>query len=140
MYDVLVDGFAHVEDFESSLLDSLDEGRVGDGLATLAGDVVDLLLVLLHAADVVLERRRLFSGRGSVISQQLGQLLPVGRVLVDAELDVLLELLEELDAEVFVLDDLVEHLQALLHQVLTDNLEEEFGGEGCLNLVSFVFF
>ena len=120
--DIFVDGFAHVKDFESSLLDSLDEGGIGDGLSALAGDVVDLLLILLHAADVVLERRQLFSGGGRVISQQLGQLLPVGRVLVDTELDVLGELLEKLDALVFVLDDFIEHFQALFHQVLADHL------------------
>ena len=120
--DIFVDGFAHVKDFESSLLDSLDEGGIGDGLSALAGDVVDLLLILLHAANVVLERRQLFSGGGRVISQQLGQLLPVGRVLVDTELDVLGELLEKLDALVFVLDDFIEHFQALFHQVLADHL------------------
>jgi len=60
--DVFIDGLAHVKDFESSLLDSLDKGRVGDGLATFAGDVVNLLLILLHSADVVLERSLLLPG------------------------------------------------------------------------------
>ena len=37
------------------LLDSLNEGGVLDGLLVLSGDVVDVLLVLLHALNVVLE-------------------------------------------------------------------------------------
>merc|ERR1712002_890943 len=61
--DVLVDGFRHVQHFESSLFDSLDEGRVGDGFAAFPGDVVNLLLVLLHSADVILERRLLLARR-----------------------------------------------------------------------------
>merc|ERR1719193_2154831 len=40
--DVLVDGLRHVDHFESTLLDALDEGRVGHGLLAFAGDVVNL--------------------------------------------------------------------------------------------------
>ncbi|GMR57965.1 hypothetical protein PMAYCL1PPCAC_28160, partial [Pristionchus mayeri] len=55
LHAVLVDRVHHVEDLESSLSDSLYEGRVGDGLLRLASDVVDLRLVLLHARHVLLK-------------------------------------------------------------------------------------
>ncbi len=45
------------------LLQALDEGRVLDGLARLAGDVVDVLLALLHPRHVVLERRQVVACR-----------------------------------------------------------------------------
>merc|ERR1719474_288082 len=122
--DVFIDGFGHVKDFKSSLLDSLNESRVGHRLATLAGDVINLLLVFLHAADIVLQRSLLFARRGRVVSEQLGQLLPVGRVFVNSEFDVFGELLEEFGAEVLVLDDVIEHLQTLLDEVLTDHLQD----------------
>merc|ERR1719474_1898837 len=122
--DVFIDGLGHVKDFESSLLDSLNESRVGHRLATLAGDVINLLLVFLHAADIVLQGSLLFARRGRVVSEQLGQLLPVGRVFVNSEFDVFGELLEEFGAEVLILDDVVEHLQTLLDEVLTDHLQD----------------
>ena len=59
-----------------------------------------------------------------MVSQHAGQLLPVGAVLVDAELDVLAELLVELLVVVLVLGELVEELHALLDQVLADHLED----------------
>lgn len=123
LHAVLVDGVGHVDDLEASFLDALDEGRVRDGLLGLAGDVVDDILALLHAADVVLERRRLFARGASVVSQELGQLLAVGRIFVDTQLDVLSELLVELLEVLLVFSDLVEQLDALLHQVLPDDLE-----------------
>ena len=43
-------------------------------------------------------------------------------VLVDAQLQVLAEGLVELGVVILVLCDLVEHLQALLHDVLADHL------------------
>ena len=60
------------------------------------GDVVDVLLALGHARDVVLERGHLVAALGRVVHQQLGQLGAVAAVLVDAQLEVLRELLVEL--------------------------------------------
>ena len=60
------------------------------------GDVVDVLLALGHARDVVLERGHLVAALGRVVHQQLGQLGAVAAVLVDAQLEVLGELLVEL--------------------------------------------
>ena len=63
---------------------------------SLTGDVVDVLLALGHARDVVLERGHLVAALGRVVHEQLGQLGAVAAVLVDAQLEVLRELLVEL--------------------------------------------
>merc|ERR1719387_1728041 len=59
-----------------------------------------------------------------VESQQVGELLSVGGVLVDSELEVLGVLLVELLVVLLVLSDLGEHLEALLDDVLLDDLED----------------
>merc|ERR1719235_360327 len=102
----------------------LKEGGGLDALLRLAGDVVDVALVLLHAGDVVLEGGHLVPGLGGVVAQELGDLPAVLAVLVDAELQVLAEGLVELIEVVLVLRDLVEHLEALLDDVLADDLED----------------
>merc|ERR1719298_126973 len=107
-----------------ALLALLDEGRGLHRLLRLAGDVVDVLLRLGHARDVVLERGLLVAGLGGVEHQQLRELGAVARVLVDAELDVLAELLVELLEVLGVLLDLGEELDALLDDVLLDHLED----------------
>mmetsp|Transcript_18093 Transcript_18093/g.30891 ORF Transcript_18093/g.30891 Transcript_18093/m.30891 type:complete len:540 (-) Transcript_18093:58-1677(-) len=121
---VLVDGVDEVEDLEPLLLEGLDEGRLGDGGSALAGDVVDVLLALLHPLDVVLEGDEVLATLGGVESEEVGELLPVGGVLVDSELEVLGELLVELLVVLLVLGDLGEHLEALLDDVLLDDLED----------------
>lgn len=52
----------------------------------LTSDVVDGLLVFLHAGQVLCEGGGLISRLGAVVAQQLRQLLAVLRVLVDAQL------------------------------------------------------
>lgn len=121
---VLVDGLRHVEHLEVAALEALDEGRRLDGLLALAGDVVDVLLALLHAGDVVLERGHLVVGLGRVEAEQLGELGAVLGVLVDPELEVLAERLVERLEVVLVLGDLAEQLEALLHEVLADDLQD----------------
>ncbi len=93
MDDVLVDRLSHVDNLEATLLYSFDERAVGHLVFALAGDVVDVFLVLLHTADVVLQRALLISRGGGVVAQKLRQLLPVLAVLVDTQLQVLTELL-----------------------------------------------
>jgi hypothetical protein len=63
-----------------------------------------------------------------VVHEQLGELGAVARVLVDAELDVLGELLVKLLEVLGVLLDLAEELDRLLDDVLLDDLRGE-GGE-----------
>jgi len=52
---VLIDGVDQVEHLQALLLESLEEGALLNLSLRLSGDVVDALLVLLHAGDVVLE-------------------------------------------------------------------------------------
>merc|ERR1712216_656724 len=96
LHAVLVNGVNHEEHLVVALLALLNEGRGLDGLLGLAGDVVNVLLRLGHARDVVLERRLLVARLGRVVHEQLRELGAVARVLVDAELDVLAKLLVEL--------------------------------------------
>jgi hypothetical protein len=54
-----------------------------------------------------------------VVAQQLGDFGTVGRVFVDAQLEVLGEGFVELLLLLFVLRELVEEFDGLLHQVLS---------------------
>merc|ERR1719454_1036182 len=124
LHAVLVNRVDHEEDLVVALLALLNEGRRLDRLLGLARDVVNVLLRLGHARDVVLERRLLVARLGRVVHEQLRELGAVARVLVDAELDVLAKLLVELLEVLRVLLDLAKELDALLHNVLLDDLED----------------
>merc|ERR1719284_1796152 len=63
-------------------------------------------------------------------SEEVGELFSVGGVLVDSELEVLRELLIEFLVVLLVFSDLGEHLEALLHNVLLDDLEDSVLLEG----------
>ena len=96
---------------ESAATVSTDDERI-----RRTGEVVDVLLHLGHARDVLFERGLVLARLGRRVAQHLGQLDPVGRVLVDAELEVLGEGLVELGKVVLVLGDLREELHALLDE------------------------
>ncbi len=51
--DVFVDEVDEKEDFEALLLEGLEERQILDGVERLASEVVDGLLDLRHAGDVV---------------------------------------------------------------------------------------
>ena len=85
---------------------------------------MNILLVLLHSGDVVAEGALLVPAGGGEEPQEAGQLLPVGRVFVDAKLQVLAELLIELLEVVLVLADLLQQLHHLLDPVLPYDLED----------------
>merc|ERR1719487_842816 len=122
---VLINRVDHEEDLVVALLALLDEGRRLNRLLRLAGDVVDVLLRLGHARDVVLERGLLVARLGRVEHEQLRELRAVARVLVDAELDVLAKLLVELLEVLRVLLDLAKELDALLDDVLLERLARD---------------
>merc|ERR1719326_1195646 len=124
LHGVLIDGVGEVEHLEATLLKLLDEGGGLHSLLRLTGDVVDVLLLLLHAGNVLLKAGHLLARLGGVVAHELSELGTVLGVLVDAELEVLAELLVELGEILSVLSDLVEHLEGLLHQVLLDHLED----------------
>merc|ERR1711968_292578 len=124
LHGILVDRVDHEKHLEAPLLEALNEGRVLHRLLGLASDVVDVLLALLHASHVVAERRGLVARLGGVVAQELGDLAAVVAVLMDPKLEVLPERLVELVEVVLVLGDLGEHLQALLDDVLLDDLKD----------------
>jgi len=121
---VLVNGVNQEQNLEVLLLEGVEEGRPLDSLEGLASDVVDLLLVLLHAGDVVGEGGGLVTGLGGLEAEQLGKGLAVLGVLVDTQLDVLAEGRVELVELLAVLGDLVEELEGLLDDVLLDDLHD----------------
>mmetsp|Transcript_11498 Transcript_11498/g.32255 ORF Transcript_11498/g.32255 Transcript_11498/m.32255 type:complete len:727 (+) Transcript_11498:2001-4181(+) len=122
--DVLVDRVHQEQDFQTLALQTLQERRVLDGLTGFPGDEVDGALSLLHAGDVVLQAGHLISALRRVIPEKLGELGPVLRILVNAELDILAEGLVELGVVVLVLSQLSEHLDGLLDDVLPDDLKD----------------
>jgi hypothetical protein len=50
---VLIDGVDEEEDFKALLLENLQEGGITDGSERLASEVVDILLTLRHAGNVI---------------------------------------------------------------------------------------
>jgi len=120
---VLVDRVGHEDDLVALALELLEEGAVEDSGLAVAGDLVDLLLVLLHARDLLLEGDHLVLALAGLLAHEADQFVAVLRVLVDAELEVLGELLLELHEVLLVLRDLREHLEAALDDVLLDDLE-----------------
>merc|ERR1719271_431747 len=124
LHGVLIDGVGEVEHLEATLLELLNEGGRLHSLLRLTSDVVDVLLLLLHARNVLLKAGHLLARLGGVVAHELSELGTVLRILMDAELEVLAELLIELSEILSVLSDLVEHLEGLLHQVLLDHLQD----------------
>jgi hypothetical protein len=67
---------------------------------------------------------------GGVESEEIGDLLSVGSVLVDTEFQVLGELFIELFVVLLVFSDLSEHFKALFDDVLLDDLQDSVLLEG----------
>merc|ERR1719474_434430 len=112
----------------------LNESGSSDHFLALTSNVIDVLLVLLHPGDIISQGAEFISGSGNIIPKVSGELLPVGGVLVDTELQVLAELLIELLEVVLVLRQLLNQLKNLLDKILPDDLEnlvllEHFSGD-----------
>ena len=100
---VLIDGVDEVQYLVASLFEAFEEGRGGNGCLRLASDVVDALLALLHASDVLLKRDQFVAGLGGVEAEEISNLVTVGGVLVDTKFEVLGELFVELLVVVLLL-------------------------------------
>jgi len=121
---VFIDRVNHVQHLVALLLELLQKGR---GLYTslrFTGDVVDTRLLVVHATDIVLETGHAITRLGRVVPKELGKLSAVGRVLVNPKLDILAEGLIKLSVRILILCQLIEHLNALLHQVLLDDAKD----------------
>mmetsp|Transcript_18778 Transcript_18778/g.45119 ORF Transcript_18778/g.45119 Transcript_18778/m.45119 type:complete len:417 (+) Transcript_18778:755-2005(+) len=121
---VLINRVHHVNDLIPLLLELLQEGRCLNTALRLASNVVDARLLVVHATHVILKAGHGVARLSRVVPKELGNLGTVGRVLMDAKLQVLAEGLVELVVCVFILCQVVEHLKALLHQVLLDDTED----------------
>ena len=93
---ILIDRIAHVKHLKTPLPEGLQERRRGRSCNALTCDIIDVVLALLHAVDVLLEGDALVTRLGCLVAQELGNLDTVGRVLMDTKLDALAELLIEL--------------------------------------------
>lgn len=120
--DVLVDGVDHVNHLKSPLLEGLNKRRDLHCWLALPGDEEDVLLSLLHSSDVIFERDLVISALAGEEPQILSEFGSVRGVLVDSELQVLRELLVELLVVLSILNHLLDHLEALLRDVLLDDL------------------
>ena len=96
LHGVLIDGIGEVDDFEVLGDELLEERRVFERVDGFSGDVINRLLALLHAFDVLLQRDELAVGLRGLESKKLGEAHAVARVFDDPELDRLAERLPEL--------------------------------------------
>merc|ERR1712007_294254 len=124
LHGVLVDGVDHVKYLQALLPQRLEEGRGRDGCHTFACDVIDVVLTLLHAVDVLLEADLFVTRLRALVPHQLRDLRAVCGILVHSLPQALAELFVELFVIVLLLSDLREHLQALFHQVFLDDPED----------------
>ena len=81
-----------------------------------------MVLLLLHASNVLLQAAQLAGVVTGVESQELGEPCLVGCVLHQPQLDAGTILLPEL--LVAISFDLLEHVQGLAYQLLLDDLEQ----------------
>jgi len=121
---IFIDGVDQVEDLKATLLKTFHEGGSSNSGLGFTSDVVDALLSLLHASDVVLEGDLVFTRLGGGEAEELSDLGAVCGIFVDTKLKVLGELLVEFLVVLSVLLDLSEHLKALLDNVLLHDLED----------------
>ena len=118
----LVDGVRHEEDFEILFLQPLQVGAVQKRGQVVAGNVVDLLLVRLHPADVVRQGRVLPVRVGRLVAQQRRDLVLVVEVLGNPGLEDRAEL--PVEGLVFFRLHFRQEIQDLLDQVLLDVPDE----------------
>mmetsp|Transcript_20449 Transcript_20449/g.35155 ORF Transcript_20449/g.35155 Transcript_20449/m.35155 type:complete len:240 (-) Transcript_20449:1203-1922(-) len=123
---VLVNRVNHVKDLVASGLALLQERRILNSLLAFASNVINVFLILLHAADVLLERGYLLSRFRRVVPEKISKLRAIGRIFMNAEFDILGEVLIEFLVVLLVLrrSDVLEELQTLLNEVFPDNFKD----------------
>merc|ERR1719316_1895436 len=93
LHSILVNRVHHVENLKTFLAKSFKEGRGRDCRDALTGDVINVVLTLFHAVDVLLEANLLIARLRSVVTNEFRNLGTISRILVDAQFDVLRKLL-----------------------------------------------
>ena len=124
LYGVFIDGIRHEQHLNTLLLQSLQKGRVFDLFLGFTGYVVDVGLIGRHTTDVIVKTGQYFTRFGRIVAKELGEFGTVGRILVDAQFDVLAELLVELDEFLGVVGDVADHVDGLLDEILLDHTQD----------------
>ena len=122
-HGILIDRIHHEKNLKALLLEHFQERRVLHSRETLTRQEVNVLLDLGHARNVVGKARHLVATLGRVEAQELSELGTVRGVFVNTKLDVLAKGIVELAEVLLVLGKLRDHLKGLLHNVLTNDLE-----------------
>jgi len=81
-------------------------------------------LAFFHASNVVFEGREFLTRLGGVVSEEGRELFAVSRVFMNSEFEILSELFVKLFEVFFIVSDLLEEINALLDDVLLDDLED----------------
>merc|ERR1711865_483245 len=121
---VLVHWVHHVQHLQALLPERLQERRGRHSCEALASDVINVILTFFHPVDVFLQTDVFIARLGGLVAHKLSNLGSVCGVLMNTELQALAELLIKLLIVILLLADLLEHLQALLHEVLLDDAED----------------
>merc|ERR1719409_1508272 len=85
---VLVNWVSHVKYFKTTHLQSFKEGRFLNSFFASAGDVVNHLLIFLHASNIFLKRCEL-SGLGREVTEEFSEFGTVGGVLMNTQFKLL---------------------------------------------------
>nr|GMC53667.1 protein EIN4 [Ipomoea batatas] len=121
---ILINGINHVKDLVPLLLQLFQEGRVLHRLLTLTSNVEDIILPFLHPCHIILQARHFITTLGGMVSQQFSNLSSVLGIFMDTKLQILGESLIKLVVIILILCNLKEELNALLNQVLANDLKD----------------
>merc|ERR1719336_3258731 len=114
LHCILVNRIHHIQHLDSLLPQRLQERRRGDCCNALAGNVIDVVLTLLHPINILLEADLLVTRLRTVITHEFCNLCSVRGILMHTQLQALAELLVKLLVIILLLSNLRKHLQALL--------------------------
>eukprot|EP00055_Hartaetosiga_balthica_P013000 m.64972 g.64972 ORF g.64972 m.64972 type:complete len:382 (+) comp8134_c2_seq1:125-1270(+) len=117
---VLIHRLGEVQHLVATLEETLNEGRLLGLSNRLGSHEVDVLLVLLHALNVIEERSVLVIAVGRIKAEELGKTGAVLVVIHEPKFDACAKALPKF-LEIFWVE-LLDHLKGLTHELLLDHL------------------